>query len=82
MVDYFKKYPGRFPLWHVKDMERGSEQFAELGKGIIDFDPIFAERKTAGLQHWFVEQDQSTRDLFESLQISRDFVIKKKYWNE
>ena len=79
-VDYFKKYPGRFPLWHVKDMERGSEQFAELGRGIIDFDPIFAERKTAGLQHWFVEQDQSTRDLFESLEISRDYVRKKNYW--
>ncbi|TKK71603.1 sugar phosphate isomerase/epimerase [Ilyomonas limi] len=79
-VDYFKKYPGRFPLWHVKDMESGSEQFAELGRGIIDFDPIFAERKTAGLQHWFVEQDQSTRDLFESLEISRDYVKKKNYW--
>ena len=79
-VDYFKKYPGRFPLWHVKDMESGSEQFAELGRGVIDFDPIFAERKTAGLQHWFVEQDQSTRDLFESLEISRDYVRKKNYW--
>ena len=79
-IDYFKKYPGRFPLWHVKDMERGSEQFAELGRGIIDFDPIFAERKTAGLQHWFVEQDESTRDLFESLEISRDYAKKKNYW--
>lgn len=79
-VDYFKKYPGRFPLWHVKDMERGSEQFAELGQGVINFDPIFAARETAGLKHWFVEQDQSTRNPFESLQMSRDFVQKKNYW--
>ncbi len=78
-VDYFKKYPGRFPLWHVKDMERGSEQFAEVGSGIINFDRIFAERKTAGLEHWFVEQDQTSREPFESLAISRDYVRKKKW---
>jgi sugar phosphate isomerase/epimerase len=78
-VAYFKKYPGRFPLWHVKDMERGSEQFAEVGHGIIDFDRIFAERKTAGLEHWFVEQDQTSREPFESLAMSRDYILKKKY---
>ena len=78
-VAYFKKYPGRFPLWHVKDMERGSEQFAEVGYGIINFDRIFAERETAGLEHWFVEQDQTSREPFESLAMSRDFILKKKF---
>jgi sugar phosphate isomerase/epimerase len=78
-VAYFKKYPGRFPLWHVKDMERGSEQFAEVGHGIINFDRIFAERTTAGLKHWFVEQDQTSREPFESLAMSRDYIMKKKY---
>lgn len=78
-VDYFKKYPGRFPLWHVKDMERGSEQFAEVGSGIINFDRIFSERKTAGLEHWFVEQDQTSREPYESLAMSRDYVLKKKW---
>jgi sugar phosphate isomerase/epimerase len=78
-VEYFKKYPGRFPLWHVKDMERGSEQFAEVGHGVIDFDRIFAQRNTAGLQHWFVEQDQTSREPFESLAMSRDYILKKKY---
>ncbi|MEJ7681066.1 MAG: sugar phosphate isomerase/epimerase [Segetibacter sp.] len=78
-VDYFKKYPRRFPLWHVKDMERGSEQFAEVGHGIINFDRIFAERNAAGLKHWFVEQDQTSREPFESLAMSRDYILKKKY---
>lgn len=78
-VEYFRKHPGRFPLWHVKDMERGSEQFAEVGYGVINFDRIFAERKTAGLEHWFVEQDQTSREPFESLAMSRDYVLKKKY---
>ncbi len=78
-VAYFNKYPGRFPLWHVKDMERGSEHFAEVGKGVIDFDRIFAARETAGLKHWFVEQDQTNREPFESLRISRDFIATKKW---
>lgn len=78
-VTYFTKYPGRFPLWHVKDMERGSEQFAEVGHGVIDFDRIFAARQIAGLEHWFVEQDQTSREPFESLAMSRDYILKKKY---
>ncbi|GEO03742.1 sugar phosphate isomerase [Adhaeribacter aerolatus] len=78
-VAYFKKYPGRFPLWHVKDMERGSEQFAEVGHGVINFDRIFAARQIAGLKHFFVEQDQTSREPFESLAMSRDYILKKNY---
>lgn len=78
-VVYFKRYPGRFPLWHVKDMEKGSEQFAEVGHGIIDFDRIFAARQQAGLKYWFVEQDQTSRDPFESLAMSREYIRKKQY---
>jgi sugar phosphate isomerase/epimerase len=78
-VTYFNKYPGRFPLWHVKDMERGSEQFAEVGHGVIDFNPIFAARKIAGLEHWFVEQDQTSREPFESLAMSRDYILSKNW---
>jgi len=78
-VDYFNRYPGRFPLWHVKDMERGSEQFAEVGHGVINFDRIFAARKVAGLEHWFIEQDQTSREPFVSLAMSRDYVLSKKY---
>ena len=78
-VAYFNKYPGRFPLWHVKDMERGSEQFREVGYGVIDFDRIFAAREVAGLKHWFIEQDQTSREPFESLAMSRDYVLQKKW---
>ncbi len=78
-VAYFQKYPGRFPMWHVKDMEKNSGVFAEVGNGTIDFDRIFAARSTAGLQHWFVEQDVCKGDPFDSLAISRDYVIKKGY---
>ena len=55
---YFADFPGRFPLWHVKDMDTQGE-FADVGKGIIDFATLFAQRDQAGLQHAFVERDKT-----------------------
>jgi len=78
-VAYFDKYPGRFVMWHVKDMEAGTGAITEVGQGVIDFDRIFAAREKAGLKHWFVEQDTSKRDIFESLKMSRDYLAKKNY---
>ena len=78
-VKIFVNNPGRFPLWHVKDKLKDTGAFAEVGNGNIDFDAIFAARKIAGLKHWFVEQDVCKGDPFDSLSISRDYVIKKKY---
>jgi sugar phosphate isomerase/epimerase len=58
-IEMFKKQPGRFPLWHVKDMD-GSDQhgFTEVGNGTINFKDIFAQASTAGMKHFFVEQDE------------------------
>jgi sugar phosphate isomerase/epimerase len=59
-VDYFKKYPNRFPMIHVKDFLPGNapdHPGAELGHGIIDYGPIFAAAEKAGLRHYFTEQE-------------------------
>ena len=66
-IDYFKKYPKRFPMIHVKDFlpprdkeSNGGPEHpgAELGHGIIDYQRIFAAaEKKAGLQHYFAEQE-------------------------
>jgi sugar phosphate isomerase/epimerase len=77
---YFNKYPGRFPLWHVKDMKTGSKDFTEVGNGTIDFERIFKAEKQAGLQYWFLEQDSSDKDIFESIRISRDFIDKHNFF--
>lgn len=79
-VEYFKKHPGRFELWHVKDMEPGDEKFfAEVGYGTIDFERIFSARETAGLEMFFVEQDQSRRNPFESIEMSFNFLNEADY---
>ncbi len=77
-VAYFEKYPGRFPLWHVKDMEKGTGDITEVGNGVVNFDAIFAARDKAGLKEWFVEQDVSKGDMFESLKKSHDYLVAKK----
>lgn len=73
-LDYFEKHPGRFPLWHVKDMQKYTNNFAEVGNGIIDFKRIFEAREKAGLKFWFVEQDDSDKDIFESLVMSKKYI--------
>ena len=75
-VDLFKKYPGRFPLWHVKDMDKGDQSFAEVGTGSIDFKKIFDARKIAGMTHFFVEQDMAKRPPVEAIDISFKNVTK------
>lgn len=57
-IDYFKAYPGRFKLWHVKDLAKDGS-FADVGTGTINFADIFAHGELAGIEHKFVERDQT-----------------------
>ncbi|WP_028522710.1 TIM barrel protein [Runella limosa] len=78
--EYFKKFPGRFPLWHVKDMANTEKkEFAEVGVGTIDFGALFKDAKKAGLKHYFVEQDVCQRPPLESIKISIDNIQAAKW---
>jgi len=57
-VAYFEKYPGRFKIWHVKDMDEEGK-FAPVGNGIIDFAKILAEKEKSGMLYYMVEQDMT-----------------------
>ncbi|WP_022836357.1 sugar phosphate isomerase/epimerase family protein [Salisaeta longa] len=61
-VAYFRKYPGRFPLWHLKD-RTASGAMAPVGEGTIDFGALFSHATTAGLQYGFVEHDNPSDPL-------------------
>jgi len=66
-VEIINKYPGRFQLFHLKDMYTKQPPFfdvikddiAPVGEGVIDFKAILAARDTAGMKYFIVEQDQS-----------------------
>jgi len=74
-VDMFKKNPGRYKMFHVKDMDKNDKSiFAEVGSGRIDFKSIFAETKLAGLEYIFTEQDVIKKDPYESITESYNYV--------
>lgn len=57
-LEYFKKHPGRFEQWHVKDMSKDDrKKNAFVGTGSIDFQSIFAQAKQAGMKHFYIEHD-------------------------
>jgi sugar phosphate isomerase/epimerase len=55
---YFARWPGRFPLLHVKDMAADGG-FTEVGQGRIDFARIFRRAGEAGTRHFLYEQDRT-----------------------
>lgn len=62
-VELFKKHPGRFPLWHVKDLDRVTQKPVEVGAGYVDLKRVFDAAEIAGVQHLFVEQDAAPKPL-------------------
>lgn len=74
VLDYFRRYPGRFELCHVKDMDATAEKgFAAPGEGIIDFGAIFQHREAAGLKHFFVEQDKAPEPI-RSMEVAAAYL--------
>ena len=84
-VDYFHRFPGRFPQLHIKDLkpgfppttgghEHGPSPFTEVGQGIIDWKRIFVAAKEGGLKHYYVEQDACDRDSLESARMSYEYL--------
>ena len=69
-VEVIKKYPGRFQIFHMKDMftneppfftTAGVDDFAPVGAGVINFKEILEVKDIAGMKYMIVEQD-STKD--------------------
>jgi sugar phosphate isomerase/epimerase len=85
-VKYFEKYPGRFPLVHVKDLKTkpkissGGPQnngdtvdLTEVGSGNIDWKRIFAHAQQAGIKHYIVEHDHPKQPI-ESITKSYQYL--------
>lgn len=93
-LDYFNRYPGRFPLVHVKDWSTkgpaGNDyggatgakskpgHMVDAGQGEIDFKRIFAQSGKAGIQHYFVENDEP-KSPFDDLKISYDYLSQLRF---
>ncbi|MBA4492785.1 sugar phosphate isomerase/epimerase family protein [Paenactinomyces guangxiensis] len=79
-VQYLKRYQGRCPLVHLKDMEALEKRsFAEVGEGILPIGEIIAASHQTGVEWLIVEQDECQRPPLESVRISMENLRKKGY---
>ncbi len=83
-VELLHKLSGRVPLLHLKDKAEGTPvmykesvprtAFKEIGHGILDWPGILKAAESAGVSHYFVEQDQTPGDPVESLRQSFTYL--------
>lgn len=66
-LHYFKKYPGRFPLWHLKDMDMKKKESTEFGKGVLDIKTMMQNQKASGVKHILIEQEEYASTPLESM---------------
>jgi sugar phosphate isomerase/epimerase len=92
-VKYFERYPGRFPMVHVKDVHKvpdaasvRSSRFAgehmtilaDVGTGVINWKRIFAHSQQAGIKHYFVEHD-NPKDGLKTARVSCEYLQKLRF---
>ena len=75
---YFAKWPGRFPLLHIKDMAPDGG-FADLGTGTIDFARSFRRASQGGVKHYFYEQDVTPGSPFDSAKVGYEYLKSLRF---
>lgn len=75
-IALFKANPGRFAMWHIKDMDKQNHMVnTEVGKGLVNFKSIFKEAKLAGVKHYYVEHEFNYKpDELGSIKTSFNYV--------
>ena len=64
-------------MWHVKDMDKKTRDYTELGNGSIDYKPILPDAKMSGMENYFIEQGGNfTKDPMQSISDSAAFMKK------
>ncbi len=51
-----KEQPGRYVMWHIKDMDKITGDYTELGNGSIDYTQILPDPEESGLEYYYLEQ--------------------------
>lgn len=55
-AELFAKQPGRYVMWHIKDMDKVTRDYTELGNGSIDYIDMLSTLSTEGLEYYYIEQ--------------------------
>ncbi len=76
-----KQQPGRFVMWHIKDMHKVTRDYTELGNGSIDYIKLLPDPKESGLEYYYIEQGgnymyNSTRSAADSAKYFKKHLQK------
>ncbi len=75
--EWIKKQPGRFTMWHIKDMDKVTRDYTELGNGSIDYTTILPDPKQSGLEFYYIEQGGNfAQNPMKSIADSADYLKK------
>ncbi|HEX4488996.1 MAG TPA: sugar phosphate isomerase/epimerase [Terriglobales bacterium] len=89
-VAYLKKYPKRYRLLHIKAFKKAGPSLSlggaerptptELGRGGIDYKPVFAAAKKTEVEQYYVEQEPPFTEMpaLEAIKVDYDFLHNLK----
>lgn len=77
-LDYFANFPGRFPLWHLKDMDLAKKVSTEFGKGGLDIKTMLTKADQSGMKYFFVEQEEYSSTPLESMKHNVKYLAELK----
>ena len=76
-AELINKQPGRFVMWHIKDMDKKTRGYSELGNGSIDYSVILPLASKSGLQYYYIEQGGNfAKDPMQSVSDSAAYFKK------
>jgi sugar phosphate isomerase/epimerase len=78
-LNYFKNHKGRFPLWHLKDMDLAKKSSTEFGKGSLPISGILKHSREAGMKYFFVEQEEYTNGPLLSMEYNMEYLKRLRY---
>lgn len=67
------KQPGRYVMWHIKDMDKETRDYTELGNGSIDYTKLLPDPIASGLEFYYIEQGGNFTQ--NSLQSATDSAV-------
>lgn len=76
-AELIKKQPGRYVMWHIKDMDKVTRDYTELGNGSIDYLTLLPDPVESGLEYYYIEQGGNfTHSAIQSAETSAQYLKK------
>lgn len=69
--------PERYVMWHIKDMDKTTKDYTELGNGSINYETLLPEINKSGLECYYIEQGGNfSTDSMKSARESANYFKK------